>query len=174
MVKIALQISANLGGLTALKPDGPDFRFFIKFKCGSCGELPDHWQHVSLEDSHPLKGGRGEANAVIKCKLCARENSCSILEESFKSYDYSDRNRFKSIVAFDCRGMEPVEFDPRDSWTAKGFELDHDEDANGEDGRETGSEFENVDVANDWADYDDKMNSSVCVSEFNYQFIKLH
>ena len=30
---------------------------------------------VTLQDSQPLKGGRGHASMVLKCKLCARENS---------------------------------------------------------------------------------------------------
>ena len=29
-----------------------------------------------------VQGGRGDANAVIKCKLCSRENSIDILPET--------------------------------------------------------------------------------------------
>lgn len=28
-----------------------------------------------FQDEQPLKGGRGHASLVIKCKLCSRENS---------------------------------------------------------------------------------------------------
>ena len=44
----------------------------MKLKCANCGETPDHWQYVDQVDKQPLKGGRGEACAVIKCKVARR------------------------------------------------------------------------------------------------------
>nr|KAF6504557.1 CXXC motif containing zinc binding protein [Rousettus aegyptiacus] len=44
-------------------------------KCGSCGEISEKWQYIRQMDSVALKGGRGSASMVQKCKLCARENS---------------------------------------------------------------------------------------------------
>ena len=38
------------------------------------------------------------------------------LEDSLASYNQVDNNKFKTIVVFDCRGMEPVEFSPRNGW----------------------------------------------------------
>ena len=32
-----------------------------------------------------------------------------------------DNNKFKTIVIFDCRGLEPVDFDPRDGWKSQGY-----------------------------------------------------
>ena len=32
-----------------------------------------------------------------------------------------DNNQFKTIIAFDCRGMEPVEFSPRNGWKVCGY-----------------------------------------------------
>ncbi len=172
MVKIALQISANLENLTDLRPDDADsFKWFVKFKCSSCGEVPDHWQHVCLVDRHEVKGGRGHANAVIKCKLCGRENSCDIYRDSLDSYNYGDNDRFKSVVAFDCRGMEPVEFDPRDGWAAKGFIVDEEDE---EENKESGKVFDEVDLSSkEWADYDDVSGESVYLSDVKYQFIKV-
>ena len=37
---------------------------------------------VNLSELDGLKGGRGEASCVIKCKLCSRENSIDILGEN--------------------------------------------------------------------------------------------
>lgn len=54
--KIALQLKATLENVTNLRPVGEDFRWYLK-------------------DSVALKGGRGSASMVQKCKLCARENS---------------------------------------------------------------------------------------------------
>ena len=59
------------------------------------------------------QGGRGEANLVYKCKLCSRESSIDLIEDSVASYDAGDSNTWKTIVVMDCRGIEPVEFSPR-------------------------------------------------------------
>ena len=59
------------------------------------------------------QGGRGEANLVSKCKLCSRENSIDLVADSVASYDAADPNSWKTVVVMDCRGMEPVEFSPR-------------------------------------------------------------
>ena len=56
MVKIALQIQAFMENVTGLQPADPeDYKYFFKFKCSNCAEVPDHWQHISLADEHPLK-----------------------------------------------------------------------------------------------------------------------
>ena len=31
------------------------FRWYLKFKCANCGEVPDHFQYISKLDKHPLK-----------------------------------------------------------------------------------------------------------------------
>ena len=31
------------------------FRWYLKFKCANCGEIPDHFQYISRLDKHPLK-----------------------------------------------------------------------------------------------------------------------
>ena len=53
---------------------------------------------------------------VTKCKLCSRENSIDILADSIKPYS-SDSAQYQTIVAFDCRGLEPVEFEVGVCWT---------------------------------------------------------
>uniref|UniRef100_A0A672T4N4 CXXC motif containing zinc binding protein n=1 Tax=Sinocyclocheilus grahami TaxID=75366 RepID=A0A672T4N4_SINGR len=82
-------------------------------KCGNCGEVSDRWQYITLMDSMPLKGGRGSASMVQKCKLCSRENSIDILRDTITPYNAEDSERFKTIVQFECRGPEPVDFQPQ-------------------------------------------------------------
>lgn len=173
MVKIALQIRASLENVTGLRcpEDDDSFQWFFKLKCSSCGEVPDHWQDVSASEEHELKGGRGSANAVIRCKLCSRENSMDIVPDSTKAYDATDPPRFKSIVAFDCRGLEPVDFSPRGGWVARGIKRNEDDDGGG---TLTGTVFEDVDLTDkDWADYDDASGEGVCISELEHQFVKI-
>lgn len=39
--------------------------------------------------------------------------SSDIIPESLKSYNDEDQGKFKTVIQFDCRGMEPCEFSPR-------------------------------------------------------------
>ncbi|XP_006825738.1 CXXC motif containing zinc binding protein-like [Saccoglossus kowalevskii] len=161
MVKFGLQIKANLENVTNLQPDGEDFRWYLKLKCLNCGEEPDHFQYLTLLESAPLKGGRGSASLVVKCRLCGRENSIDIIKESIASYtaEESDANKYKTITSFDCRGMEPTAFSPRAGFSCKGansvtvFEVDLKE--------------------NEWVDYDEKAKESVGIYEVESKFIKL-
>jgi hypothetical protein len=56
---------------------------------------------------------------VIKCKFCSRENTIDIVEDSNASYTEADIGKFKSIITFDCRGIEPIDFDPREGFVVK-------------------------------------------------------
>ncbi|XP_054067298.1 CXXC motif containing zinc binding protein isoform X1 [Rissa tridactyla] len=113
MGRIGLQLRATLENITGLRAAGEDFRWYLKLKCGNCGEVSEKWQYLRLMDSAPLKGGRGSATMVQKCKLCSRENSIDILSQTIKPYNAEDSEKFKTIVEFECRGLEPVDFQPQ-------------------------------------------------------------
>ena len=55
MVKIGLQIKAQLENVTNLLAAGEDFRWFMKTKCASCGEVSSEFQYVTQVESAPLK-----------------------------------------------------------------------------------------------------------------------
>ncbi|CAG5897028.1 unnamed protein product [Menidia menidia] len=171
MVKFGLQFKATLENVTNVRPLGEDFRWFLKLKCGNCGEIPDKWQYVTLVESVPLKGGRGSASMVQKCKLCARENSIDILKETITSYNTpcvslcisgmkaADNETFKTMVQFECRGMEPIDFQPQAGFAAEGAE--------------SGTQFPEVNLLEkDWTDYDEKVKESVGIYEVTSKFIK--
>lgn len=190
MGKIGLQIRATLENVDEVKTSHPDYSFFLKLKCSNCGEQSEKWhditesEHVN-EDSRNPNG----FNFYMKCKLCSRENSIDIVEGSngmhkqftyelkFLSFDVNpfqcsilllfvavytenDAGKFKTIVSFDCRGVEPVEFSPRTGWIVKAS-----------DGGQT---FEDVDLSDDdWVEYDNKNKVSIGIYEFESNFIKL-
>ena len=170
MVKIGLQLKAFLECCTDLEPEEKgEFRWHLKLKCANCGEVTENFVYVTPAESQEVKGGRGSANCVIKCKLCSRENSLDIVDDSEKAYTMADNNGFKTIVTFDCRGVEPVEFSPRNGWKCKGYK----EDEEGE-GSTTGTVFEDVDLSDlEWADYDEKSEESTCISELEFKFVKV-
>ena len=57
MVKIGLQIQAQLENVTNLLATGEDFRWYLKTRCASCGEVSAEFQYVTLIESAPLKVG---------------------------------------------------------------------------------------------------------------------
>ncbi|XP_065070016.1 UPF0587 protein v1g245604-like isoform X5 [Rhopilema esculentum] len=137
MVHIALEIKADMESVTSLTPEGEDFRWYLK-------------------DSVPLKGGRGHASVVSKCKLCSRENSIDIVKDSYKPYNLEDSGKFKKIAQFECRGMEPTDFSPRGGWVANGAE--------------SASKFDVDLTEKEWYDFDERSSNPVSIVEFQYKF----
>ncbi|XP_059996033.1 LOW QUALITY PROTEIN: CXXC motif containing zinc binding protein [Lagenorhynchus albirostris] len=159
MGKIALQLKATMENVTNLRPVGEDFRWYLKMKCGNCGEISEKWQYIRLMDNVALKGGRGSASMVQKCKLCSRENSIEILSSTIKPYNAEDNEKFKTIVEFECRGLEPVDFQPQAGFAAEGLE--------------SGTVFSDINLQEkDWTDYDEKAQESVGIYEVTHQFVK--
>ncbi|KAJ8274516.1 hypothetical protein COCON_G00091410 [Conger conger] len=145
MVKFGLQFKATLENITNLQPVGDDFRWFLKLKCGNCGEIPDKWQYVNLMDSVPLKGGG--------------ENSIDILKDTITPYNAEDSDRFKTMVQFECRGLEPVSFQPQAGFVAQGAD--------------SKTVFPEINLLEgDWTDYDEKIKESVGIYEVTHKFIK--
>ncbi|XP_046337027.1 CXXC motif containing zinc binding protein-like [Haliotis rufescens] len=158
MVKISLQISAQLENVTNVKAVDEDFRWYLKLRCHNCGEETPDFIYCTLTDSSPLTGGRGSASVVLKCKLCKRENSIDILKETLSSYTVADAGKFKSVVTFDCRGVEPIDFSPRVGWSVEG--------------EETSTVFSDINLGEkEWYDYDEKGQTSVSITEFQHKFV---
>jgi len=159
MVKIALSIKAVLENVVEVKGLDDDFRYYLKLKCTSCGEVTDSWQYVCLAESVETKGGRGSASMVLKCKMCKRENHIDILKDTIKSYTIDDSESFKVVVAFECRGVEPIDYDFRSGWCVYS---------------DMNKIFEDVDLnEKEWYDYNDENNEPVSITEVEHQFKKL-
>lgn len=83
MVKIGLQIRAQLENVDEIRTNHPEYTFFLKFKCSNCGEQSEKWHDLTeservQEDSRNPNG----FSFFMKCKLCSRENSIDIVEGS--------------------------------------------------------------------------------------------
>lgn len=156
MVKIGLQITAALEHVEELKPSGPEFRWYLTFTCNNCGEKTKKWNYVSLNESTPAQRGNAVNHFVNKCKLCARENSMTILEDSIKPY-VADGSEFQTIAIFDCRGLEPNDFWAKEGWIVKATD--------------NGTEFTDVDLSEGmWADYCEKIKEPVEITDIKHRF----
>ncbi|CAO3703627.1 unnamed protein product [Rhizopus stolonifer] len=92
-----------------------------------------------------MNSSRGSANLVMRCKFCKRDGSAQF-EPSFKikKYEAEKTGKFQQIAQFDCRGLELVDFQPRESWVAKGTESE--------------TPFDDIELTEgEWADYDEKV-----------------
>ena len=82
------------------------------------------------------------------------------MRDTISQYTSDDSNTFKTIVGFDCRGLEPFDFSPRIGFIAEGLE--------------SGTKFNEVNLEEkEWVDYDEKSNQSVGVYELEYKFVTI-
>lgn len=83
MVRVALQISANLENIEELKTCHPDYPFFIKITCTNCGETSEKWHDITESERTQQDTRNPDGfNFNMKCKMCSRENSIDIVEKS--------------------------------------------------------------------------------------------
>jgi hypothetical protein len=68
MPRIGLEVQFETENLASIAAVGSDFRWFLKIRCGSCGESTD-WVYLDEEDTVHVKGGKGEAHMVLNCKV---------------------------------------------------------------------------------------------------------
>ncbi|BGP13125.1 hypothetical protein JCM10213_000872 [Rhodosporidiobolus nylandii] len=159
MVKLALQLKAQLEAVTDFKPIGDDFEYVIKASCSSCREEHPNKMTIQATETVEIPGSRGEANLVWRCQMCKREHTISF-DSSFKrekaayTLEDSDEQRFVSLAVLECRGCEVTAFDPKGVWQCKGAE--------------SGTVFDEVEVSEEepeWTDYDEKAGAGVSIME---------
>lgn len=83
------------------------------------------------------------------------------LPDSLKPYTAESSGKWATLVGFDCRGLEPVEFDHKcKGWLTVGTE--------------SGTPFKEITLEDgDWADYDEPASQSVGIYEMESQFIRI-
>lgn len=68
-----------------------------------------------------------------------------------------DQGKFKPIITFDCRGIEPIAFAAGEGWIAKV--------------EDSGNIFQNINLSeNEWVEYDEKSQQSVGIYELESKF----
>eukprot|EP01111_Echinosteliopsis_oligospora_P016099 TRINITY_DN6570_c0_g1_i1.p1 TRINITY_DN6570_c0_g1~~TRINITY_DN6570_c0_g1_i1.p1 ORF type:complete len:172 (-),score=25.22 TRINITY_DN6570_c0_g1_i1:88-603(-) len=129
----------------------------LKLSCSNCGEVTEKWVVFSTEDQNPT-GAKGISNFVAKCKGCRRENSIDITSPTDYSFpiDENNQNKYAPIGTFECRGLEITEYQPRDGFLVTA---------------PTGSKWEDVDLSEDWNEYDEKGQCSVGVMSYTHKIV---
>lgn len=163
MVNYMLKITAEVENVKSLQPmggcDDPNFTFYFKLRCENCGEMTPKETAVSLEEEVPLPKSRGHAHLLQKCKFCGREGNITMTPGSGRPLtdEHCEEGKYAPMMAFDCRGLEPVEFafmGPQ--WRVESVE---------------GTVYENVDLSEgEWFEYDEKGSCPVSISKLKSVF----
>lgn len=150
-------IKAQFENVTDLEAPGEDFQYCIKTQCNTCNEVSEKWQYVSWDEQVEMPGSRGTCNMLYKCKLCNRVNTMDVLVQKKKLYTADDVPKMKEVIAFECRGMSVVNFKFGKGWQCKGSE--------------SGTPFLDLDLDEEWCDYDEDGNCPVGISELEYKIV---
>lgn len=57
-----------------------------------------------------------------KSASCVHGRTIEILSNIIKSYNAADNEKFKTVLEFECWGLEPVDFQPQAGFAAEGVE----------------------------------------------------
>jgi len=130
-------------------------RWNVSVKCLNCQEENKNcW--VTRSEKQEMGGSKGEVHFAAKCKGCGRVNSILICEEKTSAdrgemrYTKDDSGTVLTMVTFDCRGLEVEKWIVADGFGCK----------------VTGSEttFSGIDLSEEFAEYDEKTDKSVTVT----------
>mmetsp|Transcript_2817 Transcript_2817/g.6891 ORF Transcript_2817/g.6891 Transcript_2817/m.6891 type:complete len:158 (-) Transcript_2817:82-555(-) len=148
MVVLKLLMKAEMENVTEVTT-GPDFQWFFTIQCGNCSELREG-VGITQEEKAAMSGSRGSAHLVQKCKLCSRECSVDVVDKGLAPYNAEHAGSFSPICSFECRGCTLVKWEPRGGFSCRGAT--------------SGKRFEDIDLQDEWCDYDEDADAPVSIS----------
>lgn len=153
-----LYVKAELENVDALEAP-PLHRWCLDVK-EPTGDETRNGVFVSDEDVVEVAGGRGEAHFLLKWPGAKAPAQLSVVREhkklKLRPITGDDGNTFVPFAAFECRGLEPYAWHPESGYRVTS--------AGGS------AVFDDVDLTDDWADYDADGEQSVGVFQVEYKF----
>ncbi|KAK1367848.1 UPF0587 protein like [Heracleum sosnowskyi] len=161
MVKYRLMFTAEMQNIKTLQPargiSDPGFNYYIKMKCGSCGELTK--KDISVNSKKKVSASWNSPNLVMKCKYCEKVGTVTVISGTGKplTQELSERGKSAPLMELDCKGYEPVEFMFGSGWKAESI---------------AGTKFEDIDLSDDgeFAEYDEKGGCPVTIYNLHATF----
>ncbi|EQC36979.1 hypothetical protein SDRG_05800 [Saprolegnia diclina VS20] len=114
---------------------------------------------VSDEEELEVSGSRGTAHFLMKWPGAKKESQLTVVRDIKKltrAISANDSGEYVPLVGFECRGIEPVSWSPED-----GYKITC---------ADSGTVFENVNLSEDWAEYDEEGDQSVGVYAVEHKF----
>uniref|UniRef100_A0A7S0WYL8 DUF866 domain-containing protein n=1 Tax=Pyramimonas obovata TaxID=1411642 RepID=A0A7S0WYL8_9CHLO len=156
MVFIALYIKADLENVTNLHaPAHHQWCLTVKQSDGSEERGP---VFINEEEEHELTGSKGTAHFILKWEGSKKESYINVVRNMkgvTRPYCAEDSGKEVPIVVFECRGIEPIGWNPEGGYNCESVE---------------GARFEDIDLSDDWCEYDEKAQASLEISNLTYSF----
>ncbi|RKF54638.1 UPF0587 protein C2D10.03c [Golovinomyces cichoracearum] len=153
--------NSGLVRVTNLRPhDTVENPFWYTFsvQCSSCRQVHPKKLNISRFESNAIKGSRGDANLIWKCKSCKREASATIIAPPTAYQQESPATRQK-IIEIDCRGLDIIEFSPEGEWLANGSH--------------SKTQFSSIDLTDgEWYEYDETLGEEVNILDLKWEITK--
>ncbi|CBZ51055.1 c1orf123, related [Neospora caninum Liverpool] len=105
---------------------------------------------VSESETQEIPNSRG-ASGVLGCAFSRYPQVKNVTR---RTYTAEDSGKFVPVVAFECRGVEPVKWYPADGYVVKSKK----------------ATFRDVELSEDWVDYDQDANLSVGIYNVEWEF----
>ncbi|KAF4659456.1 hypothetical protein FOZ61_004726 [Perkinsus olseni] len=156
MVVQILYVKANLEGLSSIA--APSDHYWCFDVAGSNTDEVRQRVTVNCMDEEEVSGSRGKANLVIHFKDLKKE--ATIVRTTVKKmkmepkYTDEDNGKWVPLIAFECRGCEITKWYPERGYTAVS---------------EGGTVFDDVDLSDDWCDYDADNDEAVGVYDLEWK-----
>ena len=157
MVLFVLYVKADLENVERLEAP-PLHRWCLDVQ-ESNGEEQRKGVWVSDEEEYEVAGSRGNAHFLMKWPGAKKESQMTIVRDVKKLTRVvtgEDSGEYVPFVGFECRGLEPVSWSPE-----SGYKI-----------TSTGGSavYEDVDLSDDWVEYDEEGGQSVGVYSIEYKF----
>ncbi|KFM25772.1 UPF0587 protein C1orf123-like protein [Auxenochlorella protothecoides] len=152
-----LSIKADLENIESISlPEDSSYTLTVK---DSAGDDQREGVVVSPLEEQELSGSRGTAHFALKWSRDARHEASLSLQHIkgvTRALTAADAGKFVPIVAFECRGLDPIAWQPQ---------------ASGKGWAPSGMVWEDVDLSSgEWAEYDEKSGEAVSVMELEWRF----
>ncbi|KAK8793746.1 hypothetical protein WA171_002877 [Blastocystis sp. BT1] len=131
-----LKLKAELENVESISATD-DTLWRVKIECSNCQEVSPSFIEISSKEQVDVPGTRGVCNCLYTCKSCKRKIQIDVAPKSLTPY--TDSEKSSKIVSFEVRGGKPCEYQPADGFTITA---------------QSGAVFEDVDLQDDFADYD--------------------
>nr|CEL68361.1 TPA: C1orf123, related [Neospora caninum Liverpool] len=155
MVVIVLRMKAELENVESVEiPAGHTWVLDVK---QPAGEDVRERVTVSESETQEIPNSRGTANFLVRwdgSKQTSTLNVQDVKNVTRRTYTAEDSGKFVPVVAFECRGVEPVKWYPADGYVVKSKK----------------ATFRDVELSEDWVDYDQDANLSVGIYNVEWEF----
>jgi len=154
MVVLNLKLKVISENAKEISIDEENYNWCFKIECLHCHIEQPNEIYFSSNDEVEMQKGHGTANFIMKCKECKKIMTLGINNRSNKNpfvLNIENGNDEGIICGFECRGCKITEWTPKEGINIEAYE--------------TEKIFEDVDITNEWCDYDENSQKTVSLLE---------